>query len=178
MAPSEASLEGRARRAYEWGRAGWAARRGLVVALLAASAFCAGPSLAATASCIAVLTLLVTAFLWRGQEFAVGVRMGLLAGLVPFLLPMVAQAGGGICLPAWCPLLPTACVAGGVIGGVVLGLQGRRPLANPTHFWIAAVLVAAALGSVGCLLAGLAGLAGLATGLLVGAAPVLAARTA
>jgi hypothetical protein len=56
--------------------------------------------------------------------------------------------------------------------------MGSRPPIDARTFWVAAVTVTLAVGSVGCLLAGAAGLAGLAVGLLVGTVPVLVARTA
>jgi hypothetical protein len=94
------------------------------------------------------------------------------------VLPLVSQATGYFCSATVCLVLPTVCVAGGVVGGVALGLLGKRPFGDHVGFWVAAVSVTAVLGSVGCLMAGLAGIAGLAVGLLIGAAPVLVARTA
>lgn len=177
MALSESALETRARRAYEWGRLVWGSKRAAVVATLSGLALLSCTNPAATAGCIVLLALLVTALLWRGQEFAEGVRPGLLAGLVPFVLPVMSEATGYFCSATVCLVLPTVCVAGGVVGGVMLGVQGRRPFRDHLGFWVAAVAVTAVLGSVGCLMAGLAGIAGLAVGLLLGAAPVLVART-
>jgi hypothetical protein len=70
------------------------------------------------------------------------------------------------------------CFVGGVVGGLVLGYMGSRPPVDARTFWVGAVTVTLAAGSVGCLLAGAAGLAGLAVGLLLGTVPVLLARTA
>jgi hypothetical protein len=178
MAVSESALETRARRAYEWGRAAWALKRALVVATLSGLALLTCSNKVATAGCLVLLASLVTALLWRGQEFAEGVRPGLLAGLVPFGLPVASQATGYLCSHTVCLVLPTVCVAGGVVGGAALGMLAKRPFGEHIGFWIAAVSVTAAFGSVGCLMAGLAGLGGLAVGLLVGAAPVLVARAA
>jgi hypothetical protein len=178
MAVAESALIVRARRAYEWGRGVWALKRALGVAVLSGLALLTCTNLAATAGCVVLLTALVAGLLWRGQEFAEGVRPGLLAGLVPFVLPVVSQATGYFCSATVCLVLPAVCVAGGVVGGAALGVQGRRPFGSHLAFWISALSVTAVLGSVGCLMAGLAGLAGLAVGLAVGAAPVLVARTA
>jgi hypothetical protein len=178
MAVTESALQARARRAYEWGRAAWALKRALLVAALPGLALLTSSNPLATVGCVVVLVFLVSALLFRGQELAEGVRPGLLAGVVPFVLPIVSQATGYFCSATVCLVLPSVCVAGGVVGGVALGVQGRRPIGAHWGFWISAFSVTAALGSVGCLMAGLAGLAGLAVGLLVGAAPVLVARAA
>jgi hypothetical protein len=178
MAMTESAFEVRARRAYEWGRAFWALKRALVVAGLSGIALLTCTNLVATAGGVLLLASLVMALFWRGQEFAEGVRPGLLAGLVPFVLPVASQATGYLCSDTVCLVLPTVCVAGGVVGGAALGVLAKRPFAEHVGFWIAAVSVTVALGSVGCLMAGLAGLAGLAVGLFVGAAPVLVARAA
>jgi hypothetical protein len=174
----ESALEAEARRSYEWGRLVWGSKRAVVVTALSGLALLSCTNLAATAGCVVLLALLVTALLWRGQEFAEGVRPGLLAGLVPFVLPLASQASGYFCSATVCLVLPTVCVAVGIVGGAALGVQGRRPFLAHLGFWISAFSVTAAFGSVGCLMAGLAGIAGLAVGLLVGAAPVLVARTA
>jgi hypothetical protein len=178
MEMTESALEAGARRSYEWGRLLWGAKRAVVVAALSGLALLGCTNVAATAGCVALLALVVTALLWRGQEFAEGVRPGLLAGLVPFALPLASQASGYFCSATVCLVLPTVCVAGGIVGGAALGVQGRRPFRDHLGFWISAFSVTAVLGSVGCLMAGLAGIAGLTAGLLVGAAPILAARTA
>jgi hypothetical protein len=178
MAQSDAAFESRARRAYEAGRLASAAKRALVVAAGAAVALLSCADAGATAVSVVPLGVLVTALLWRGQEWADGVRPGLVAGLVPFVLPVLSQATGYFCSATVCVFLPTVCVAGGVVGGAVLGTLRRRPFGAHAGFWVSAVSVTAVLGSAGCLVAGLAGVAGLALGLLLGATPVLVARTA
>jgi hypothetical protein len=178
MALAESRLEARARRAYEAGRMVWAAKRATAVAALAGLALASCANLWATAGSVLVLAGLVTALLWRGEEFGEGVRPGLVAGLAPFALPVASQATGYFCSATVCLVLPAVCVAGGIVGGAVLGLQGRRPFAHHMGFWISAVTVTAVLGSVGCLVAGLAGVLGLGLGLLLGAAPGLVYRTA
>ena len=175
---SEIRLEDRARRAYEGGRFGWALRRGLAVPVVASAALVGCEQVAATVACIGLLALAVVGCLWRGGSYAVGVRPGLLAGMAPFALPVAAHATGHACSATLCLFLPTFCIAGGVVGGVVLGAQGHRLVEGPLGFWISAVVVAALAGSVGCMVAGLAGLTGMALGLVLGAAPVLAVRAA
>jgi hypothetical protein len=178
MALSESALEARARRAYEGGRVVWSSKRAVVVAGAMGLALLSCTNLTAASGCVLLLGMLVTTLLWRGQEFGEGVRPGLLAGLVPFVLPVVSKATGYFCSATVCLFLPTVCVVGGIVGGAALGLQARRPFGAHLSFWISAVSVTAVLGSMGCLMAGLAGVAGLALGLFLGAAPVLVARTA
>ncbi len=178
MSWSEARLEGRARLAYERGRLAWALRRGWFVPMVASLALFGCEQRAATLACIGLLAATVVGLLWRGGAYAHGVGPGLLAGLAPFLLPVAAQATGHACAATLCVFLPTFCIAGGVVGGVVLGAQGHRLPAEQRGFWVSAVVVAALAGSVGCLVAGLAGVTGMALGLALGAAPALALRAA
>jgi len=76
MALSESALEARARRVYEWGRLAWGLKRSLVVAALSGLALLSCTNPAATSGCVVLLALLVTALLWRGQEFAEGSGRG------------------------------------------------------------------------------------------------------
>lgn len=116
MALAESGLEARARRAYERGRLVWGVKRAAWVAAVAGLALLTCANLAVTAGCVFVLGALVTALLWRGQEFADGVRPGLAAGLVPFALPVLSQATGYFCSATVCLVLPTVCVLGGIVG--------------------------------------------------------------
>lgn len=124
MALADSGLEARARRVYERGRLVFALKRAVVVAAAAGLALLSCANIAATAGCVFALGALVTVLLWRGQEFADGVRPGLVAGLVPFVLPVVSQATGYFCSATVCLVLPTVCVAGGIVGGAALGVQG------------------------------------------------------
>ncbi len=168
MATRADELRARARRAYERGRV----RRALPVAAaippVASLAFvqCVDPL--ASSLCAVALAFLVGLLLYRGQDWGRGARAGLAAGLAPFAFPILIEAVGS---PALCELLPWFCAAGGVCAGFVLASRRRTRVERPTHYWIAAALVAALAGAVGCLIAGAAGLLGLAAGLTIGAAP-------
>lgn len=172
---TEDGLRRRARRAYERGRL----RRGLVAGVaippVASLAFlqCVRPLPSLVAA--GLLSLLVVALLHRGQDWGRGARAGLIAGLAPFLFPIVVE---GLGTPALCELLPWFCAAGGVVAGIVLVARHRVPLESPRAYWIGACLVTLLAGAVGCWIAGAAGLAGLAAGLAVGAAPALAVVSA
>jgi hypothetical protein len=177
MARSEADLARGARRAYELGRVSAATPLGLLVAPVACLGLlnCARPG--ATLACIVLLTTAVVALQYRGLDWARGARLGLLAGIGPFLVPIGAQALGLFCSPRLCAALPWVCVAGGLLGGMALGSRGRGSPTNRSAFWTAAIGVTLLAGSIGCLLAGLAGVAGLVLGLAIGAAPVLLLRS-
>lgn len=172
-----AELAVRARRAYERGRLGWASRRGLVGAALAAAALVACPERGGPGLCCIALGIFLAACLWRGRAWARGARLGYLAGLAPCLLPAAARAvhlcGGGACFTT-----PWICLPAGLLAGLTLGWRGARG-ASGNPFWVAALSVTLLAGSIGCLAAGLAGLVGMAAGVLAGAAtPILVRRAA
>jgi hypothetical protein len=175
MDPSADILPVRARRAYE--RARWS--RALLVAVAippaASLAFlqCAQPL--ESVVCSVALAVLVAAFLHRGQDWGRGARAGLVAGMAPFLFPILIETFGS---PELCEQLPWFCGAGGVAAGLFLGTRGRTRIAEPKAYWTAACAVALLAGAVGCWLAGAAGLAGLAVGFAAGAVPALALRPA
>jgi hypothetical protein len=174
---SEADLLVRARRAYEGGLALRGIRTASVVAPMALASWfvCRHPAVTLLAS--TALVALVAFAVWRGQQHARGARLGLLAGVVPLLLPILAGVGGHVCDDSLCLFFPSACLAGGLIGGVALGFlaggAGLGPLGVTT-----ATVVAWLTGCLGCLVAGTLGVAILVAGLGFGLAPVLTLRRA
>ena len=175
---NDAMLLTAARHAYELGRVKSGVRHAVFVL-----PFAALPLYACVASgrgalmlfVIAAVAALVVLFNWRGQDFARGANVGLIAGLTPLLLPLVASWFSPICSTVVCGVLPAVSVAGGFVAALCLGggsLADERPGAG---FWIAAVSVTVILGIAGCLHVGLAGIAGTALGFAVGTLPVLAA---
>src|SRR5579864_4168686 len=179
MTVAENDLAACARGAYERGRRRWALARGAAAAAVAAVALAGCPAPAAPAACAVGLGVLVAACLWRGGAWARGARLGFLAGLAPCLLPAAARAIR-ICNGSMCLTLPTVCLTGGVVAGLLLAWMGLRPPGRgDRRFWLAAAAAAILAGATGCFTAGLAGVGGMALGLLAGAAaPVLAARAA
>jgi hypothetical protein len=178
MDDRETGLKERARRAYERGRLAGAARRSvLLLPVLGAASLCC-PSPGAIVAGGAGLFAVVTFCLWRGQEFRLGVRPGLVAGFVPLLLPILVQAIGHACAPGRCLLFPAVCGLGGLAGGVALGILAPHPREGRGIPFVTACLIAALAGSVGCVLYGLFGLGVMGLGLLLGAGPILAARRA
>jgi hypothetical protein len=174
MAVPEAVLSARARRAYEAGRLLSALPAvALAVPMVALSlVLCDRP--AATAACGFALVAVLVAAAWRGRPYVRGARAGLVAGLGPLLLPMATcfhLCAGGVCL-----LAPTACIVAAVIGGATLGLYARHRIPGGPDsggYLMAAIAVAALVGSLGCVIAGVSGIVGMVVGLALGTVPVL-----
>ncbi len=178
MVDRDNALMAHARRAYELGRLRAAVRRALLLLpILGTAVLCRGDAAGSVPSGVCLIAV-VTFCLWRGREYRRGVRPGLLAGFAPLLLPILAQASGHICVAGRCLLFPAVCGAGGVIGGVALGLLAPRPAEGRGVPFVTASLIAGIAGSVGCVVFGLVGLAGMTLGLVLGTAPILVARRA
>ena len=173
---NDAMLLTAARHAYERGRVKKGVRRALLVlpfTFVPLHACVAAGRGALMVFVIAAVAALVVLFHWRGQDFARGANVGLIAGLSPLLFPFVTSWIAPICSALICGLLPAASIAGGFVAALCLAEGSlERPSAG---FWIAAVSVTVTLGIAGCLHVGLGGLAGMALGLAVGTLPVLAA---
>ena len=145
-----------------------------VVPMAVLSFLACGRPAATVAGALALVVLVVTA-VWRGQDAGRGARLGLLAGVPPLLLPVVVGATGHLCGADVCLLFPFACLAGGLIGGLALGVLGGRAKLGPTGIAIAGVAAGLA-GSLGCIVAGAIGVVVLVLGLAGGLAPALALR--
>ncbi|HEU0105317.1 MAG TPA: hypothetical protein VFT38_04055 [Vicinamibacteria bacterium] len=172
MAAPEAVLLGRARRAYEVGRLRASLPTvALVAPMVGLSILLCGRYAASACSGVALAAVLAAAA-WRGQQFARGARAGLVAGLGPLLLPLALclhLCAGGVCL-----LAPSICVAGGLLGGVAVGVRARgRADGSSAGYLAVALSVTALTGCMGCLIAGVSGVLGMAAGMAAGAAPAL-----
>ena len=166
MALPENELRDLARRAWEGGRRRAALAATVpVLPMIALSLF--GCHTAALSLVLgAVLATAVFAVHHRGGDAARGIPIGLGAGLVPLVLPLLSRAAH-LCSGGVCYLSLGACAAGGLIAGIAVGaIAARRSRAL-----VSAVIFALLAGSLGCIAAGGAGLAGLAVGLTLGAIP-------
>jgi len=166
-----------ARRAYERGRFEGATVRGAAVTLLAVPALrmCGHTPLAVV--CLAGFAAVVIATRIRGGAYEEGARAGVLAGVLPCLLPaVVASFDPAVCLMVASSYGLWICGAGGAAAGVILALRGRSRSGLP--FWSSALAALGLIASIGCLPAGAVGFAGLALGMVAGGGPVLAARRA
>src|SRR5258706_369094 len=176
--PPDPIRAARARRAYETGRLGSAASRALPLLPLVCLPILCCPDPIRSIACGVALVAVVTCCLWRGEALRRGVRPGLIAGGVPLMIPLVAQATGHLCAAGRCLLDPTICILAGIAGGIALGLLAPRPRDEQGVPLITASLIAGLTGSVGCWMYGLVGIGGMVVGLVAGAAPLLAVRRA
>jgi hypothetical protein len=183
---NDAMLRTAALHAYERGRVFKGLRRAAAVVPVTLvplyACVAAGRGMLMLSITAAVAALLVL-FNWRGQEFARGANVGLVAGLSPLLLPFLTSWIAPVCTTLICGLLPAASIAGGFVAALCLFGGGSARFRDEsldeglgTRGWIAALSVTVTLGIAGCLPIGLAGLGGLALGLAVGTLPVLAAH--
>lgn len=177
MATADAALETRARQAYETGRWMLGLRHAAAVVPMAALSLIACGRPTATVTGAIVLAAVVVVCEWNGRQLGRGSRIGLLAGLVPLLVPVILETSGRVCGSSLCSFYPAACLGGGVVAGALL-IQWCRWRRVGAAGMCAAGTVAGLAGTLGCLVAGLSGLLALAVGLGLGAVPVLAWRRA
>lgn len=171
---SEMGLRLASRRAYEIGRFESALRLGAVAAALALpGVFYCHPT-ALPLLCLAGFVLVVVAGRVRGEGYEEGVRAGMVAGILPCLVPAVLHVVNPAVCAALCAKGPWFCTAGGIAAGVILGLRSRA--ASRLPFWASAVVALGFAAALGCIPAGALGFGGLVVGVLLGGAPVLAAR--
>jgi hypothetical protein len=168
-----------ARGAYERGRLASASGRALLLAPLPALALGCGCQPRTTLVAGALFIAAAAFCFWRGGDFRRGAVPGIAAGIVPLLAPSVCQAACTHgCRPEMVAMMPLACGAGGLAGGLLLALLAPRPAVEGVRPFVVACILAMLGGAVGCLAYGAAGLAILIAGLSIGALPVLAARRA
>jgi hypothetical protein len=167
--------ERRARRAYESARLRRAAVAFAPILLLVTAAALAGHRFGYTLAFGAALFALGVVLLWYGRSAKQAVLPGVAAGLVPLLFALCARqlhhaCGGDHCMMFCVP----ACLAGGVIAGIVVGSIGVRTRRG-LGFWLAASGVCLLTGAMGCACVGVPGLVGLMLGYAVATVPALIA---
>jgi hypothetical protein len=171
MIPSE--LLERAKVAYERGRARRAARVAWFVLPMVGISLGCCPQHDASLVAGALLLGLAAGFEWRGGPWGRAVRPGLLAGVVPLFLPLVAGScgpGSDGCVRYGWPV----CVLSGLLAGAVVVRQALRQQSDERRpFLVAAGALAMAAGSLGCVLVGLAGVIAMAAGLVLVSVPAI-----
>lgn len=178
MAPIEALLELRARRAYELGRLRWSLRFAPGVIAAAAAAVAAGRPAPVSCAFAAVLLPLVVALAYAGGSVGRAVVPGLESGAAALAMPLLVGTLGRACFgPACMSLCLPACVVGGALAGAFIARRAAREEREP-GFVLAALAVAGLTGAMGCTMAGLAGVGGMLAGVVLGGAPVLIANRA
>jgi hypothetical protein len=153
-------------RAYERGRIVRGLRLALLVPPLVLISLGGCGSARASIAIGAALAALVVALTYRGGSASRGVVPGLIAGIAPlvvplFVCPWLARSGLGGPLPL------LGCVAGGVLSGVAVARFAKGQGEHRFAFALAAGLVCALTGSLGCVDVGLGGIAAMAAGLAV-----------
>lgn len=169
MQPNDGALPNelllRASRAYERGRIRWALRHSVWVALLPLVAFALGGRLIGSLILGSVLVSAFATLLWTGRDFGRGAWSGLVAGIPALLFPLCAQLAGHVCTPSGCwSLCLPACIAGGLVAGVLVARASRRA-PSPAIALSCAAGVAFLTGALGCSCVGYSGVAGLAVGM-------------
>lgn len=167
-------FERRARRAYELGRLKSAVPVLAVVVPATALSLTCCPVPGVSIACGVALSLVAIALLWYGRAPGRAVWPGLLAGTIPFLAPLTVELTGHACIGGTCTMMPAACIGAGLVAGVLLGVYLARVRGDRRPSVLAAALVAALAGSLGCVMMGGAGIAGMSLGLVAGAAPAIA----
>ncbi len=172
MAPIE--LHSRARLAYELGRLRAAAPLALPALLVAAAALFIGRPPALVASVCAGLAVLSVALVFARSHHRPAVRLGLLAGVAPLVLPFAVRSFGHLCTGGACMelCLPT-CLVAGLLAGLLVGFRAADAAAGRLSFGLVAALIAGLAGALGCTLVGSAGVLGMIAGLALGSAPLL-----
>jgi hypothetical protein len=148
----------RVRRAYELGRLRAALPWALVpLALSLLSCTCCAERSFVMLFGASLAGMLVLAR-WRGGVWAAAAPVGLGGGVLAWLAPFA------------CPIAPV-CAAAAFVVGIGIGLLARTRAGRRVEFLLAASLMAALGGAMGCLVLGLAGLGAAALALAIGAVP-------
>jgi len=173
MASTEEDLERRMRAIFELGRLAWAARMLVVIVPLLFVARWIGRPASLLWPVGGALTLLAFGLAFVHLRYQRAAVAGIAAGLPALLLPWIFRIAGEVCVGGKCfdPCLPSCLLTGAIAGGLV----AMRAVKEERHwsFWLAALAVAALLGTLGCSVAGGAGVLGLLGGVAAGSAPVL-----
>jgi hypothetical protein len=172
MAPiTEQLLARRGRWLYELGRARWASRTVVLVLALLVVAHLIGRPAGLVLGLGVVLAIAGFALSMLHDRWARAFRVGVLAGLPAFLLPLLIRSLD--LLPRGTGIDP--CVPASFLSGVAAGWFVSRRALEEEHrlpFWVVAVATTALLGTLGCTVAGGGGVMGMVIGVLAGSAPV------
>jgi hypothetical protein len=176
-----ASLEDRARGAYERALVARAARDVWPAALLVPLALALhGPAHSPSTVAIAGVALVAALFAlgWRAGAWRRGALAGVVAGLPPFLVPSLYLRSADCahaCARHPAPDCALACALAALLAGLVLATRARHDR-DPLGYALGGALTGALTASLTCALAGGVAVAGAAVGLALGAAPALVAR--
>ena len=169
---SERALARRGRWMYELGRARWASRVLIVVVLLLILARIIGRPMPLVIALGGLLGVGGFAAAMLHERYARAFRIGVIAGIPAFLLPLLVRA---------LHLVPPAvgvdpCVPASFLSGILAGWAISRLSLDEQHrlaFWTVAIVTTALTGSLGCSVAGGGGVLGMIAGVVTGSAPVV-----
>jgi hypothetical protein len=177
MAPmTEGALLRRSRWMYELGRARWASRLLLVLLPLLLVARLIGRPAVLILALGGILATAGFGLSMLHDRYARAVRIGVLAGVPAFLLPLLIRSLDLMPLGAIAGTIGDPCVPAAFLSGVAAGWMVSRRAADEDHlllFWAVAVATTALTGSLGCSVAGGGGVVGMIAGVLAGSAPVV-----
>ena len=173
MGPTDFAIARKARWAYELGRLRTASGVLLLVVPVLAVAKTVGRPPVLVFGLGAAVMLISLALASFNDRSARAVRIGVFAVLPAFVLNGLARELGLLPMAGTVldPCLPASFVSG-VLAGVLVSLRAIEE-SQPLSFWIAAIVVTALLGTLGCSVAGSGGVLGLMAGVLSGATPVV-----
>lgn len=168
-----AQLRVRALRHYEFGRVRWGLRSAWYLGAIVVLALAMGQSPRVTAIVGTSLFAVACGLRWRGGVYARGANAGLWAGAAPLVLPLLLRSAGHCCVGNTCmSSCLLACVAGGLLAGVTIGLAAAREGEARWMFAALATLLAGLAGVLGCAIIGVAGIAGMALAMLATSLPI------
>ena len=176
MERSERELAARARRAYELGRLGFAARVLMYVVPIVALAFMsAAPATMGMVGIAGFLGIFAVGMIWYGGAPGRAVGPGLLAGMIPLVVSIVLRATDYCCMGGACsPLCLPVCMSAGLVAGIGVGLRASEETEGRSGFALSGVLFAALTGALGCVGMGLWVVGGMAAALALASAPLAA----
>ncbi|WNG38726.1 hypothetical protein F0U60_37845 [Archangium minus] len=174
------SLQRRARWAYEWGRLRAAVPGAMPAVGLTFLVLLLEHRLKPSVLLVGGLLVLGCLGLgWWGRQWGRAVAPGLLAGLIPLLLPFLVRGAGHVCYSSGCrAFCLMTCVVGGLAAGAFLSLASLRIQEGRERFILTSGAVASLCGALSCILYGLSGVLGLVAGLALVSTPVLILRRA
>src|SRR5215467_1188059 len=177
MAPmTEGALVRRSRWMYELGRARWASRILLVLLPLLVAARLIGRPAVLVVVLGGILVTLGFAVSMLHDRYARAVRIGVLAGIPAFLLPLLIRSLDLLPLGEIAGTIVDPCVPASFLSGVAAGwVVSRRAIDEEYQrsFWAVAVATTALTASMGCSVAGGGGVLGMIGGVIAGSAPVV-----
>jgi hypothetical protein len=167
-----ALVERSVRRAYEIGRLKRAGTKMAPWGALTALALWIGPFDGLDAAMGALLITTGFVYLWRGQLAEQAYQPGVIAGVAPLVLALLANGPRPHCSHAEgvLSLCTLACAIGGVVAAVRITRFARAAERPPMAFGLA-MLPAFLLGSLGCGCIGYAGVITLAATLFLASIP-------